>query len=58
MYIRKLALKIERILTTVATLRQQNQNIVEYVVAAITSHQINQLAPPFLPVTSLLVEAA
>ena len=48
----------ERILTTVATLRQQDRNIVEYVVAAITSHRIGQLAPPLLPVSSLLVEAA
>jgi transposase len=35
----------ERILSTVATLRQQVRNILEYVVAAIQSHRIGQLAP-------------
>jgi transposase len=48
----------ERILTTVATLRQQDRNIVEYVVAAIQAHRTDQLAPPLLPIASLLVEAA
>jgi len=48
----------ERILTTVATLKQQDRNIVEYVVAAIQAHRIGQLAPSLLPVDLLLVEAA
>ena len=48
----------ERILTTVATLRQQNRNIVEYVVAAIQAHRMGQLAPSLLPVNHLMVEAA
>jgi transposase len=48
----------ERILTTVATLRQQNRNIVEYVVAAIQAHRIGQSAPSILPVDLLLVRAA
>jgi transposase len=48
----------ERILTTVATLRQQDWNIVEYVVAAIHAHPTGQLASSLLPVASLLIEAA
>jgi transposase len=48
----------ERILTTVATLRQQDRNIVEYVVAAIQAHRTGQLAPSLLTATSLLIEAA
>jgi len=48
----------ERILTTVATLRQQDRNIVEYVVAAIQAHRTGQLAPSLLPGISLLLEAA
>jgi len=48
----------ERILTTVATLRQQDRNIVEYVVAAIQAHRVGQLAPSLLPGTPLLLEAA
>jgi transposase len=48
----------ERILTTVATLRQQDQNIVEYVVAAIQAHRTNQLAPSLLPVHLVLAEVA
>ena len=48
----------ERILTTVATLRQQDRNIVEYVVAAIQAHRTGQLPPSLLTVTSLLIEAA
>ena len=48
----------ERILTTVATLKQQDRNIVEYGVAAIQAHRIGQLAPSLLPVDLLLVEAA
>jgi transposase len=48
----------ERILTTVATLRQQNRNIVEYVVAAIQAHRTGQPAPSLLPVDLLIVEAA
>ncbi len=48
----------ERILTTVATLRQQDRNIVEYVVAAIQAHRTSQLAPSLLPVATLLGEAA
>jgi len=48
----------ERILTTVATLRQQDRNIVEYVVAAIQAHRTGQLAPALLPVATLLGEAA
>jgi transposase len=48
----------ERILTTVATLRQQNRNIVEYVVAAIQAHRIGQLAPSLLPIDLLVAEVA
>ena len=48
----------ERILTTVATLRQQNRNIVEYVVAAIQAHRTGQLAPSLLPVHLVLAEVA
>jgi transposase len=48
----------ERILTTVVTLRQQDRNIVEYVVAAIQAHRTGQLAPSLLPGTPLLLEAA
>jgi transposase len=48
----------ERILTTVATLRQQNRNIVEYVVAAIQAHRTGQLAPSLLPGHLLFAEAA
>jgi transposase len=48
----------ERILTTVATLRQQDRNIVEYVVAVIQAHRTSQLAPALLPVATLLGEAA
>lgn len=48
----------ERILTTVATLRQQDRNIVEYVVAAIQAHRSGQSPPSLLPVDLLLVEAA
>lgn len=46
------------ILTTVATLRQQDRNIVEYVVAAIQAHRTGQLAPSLLPLDQLIVEAA
>jgi transposase len=48
----------ERILTTVATLKQQDRNIVEYVVAAIQAHRTGQVASSLLPVASLLIEAA
>jgi transposase len=48
----------ERILTTVATLRQQNRNIVEYVVVAIQAHRMGQLAPSLLPVNQSMVQAA
>jgi len=48
----------ERILTTVATLRQQKRDIVEYVVAAIQAHRIGQPAPSLVPLNLLLVEAA
>jgi transposase len=48
----------ERILTTVATLRQQDRNIVEYVVAAIQAHRIGQSAPSLLPLKLQLIEAA
>jgi len=48
----------ERILTTVATLRQQDRNIVEYVVAAIQAHRTGQLAPSLLPVDLLFAEVA
>jgi transposase len=48
----------ERILTTVATLRQQNRNVVDYVVAAIQAHRTGQIAPSLLPVNPLLAETA
>ena len=48
----------ERILTTVATLRQQNRNVVDYVVAAIQAHRTDQIAPSILPVNLLLAETA
>jgi transposase len=48
----------ERILTTVATLKQQDRNIVEYVVAAIQAHRIGHSTPSLLPAAPLLVEAA
>ncbi|MFZ5450294.1 MAG: IS66 family transposase [Thermodesulfobacteriota bacterium] len=48
----------ERILTTVATLRRQHRNIVEYVVAAIQAHRMGQLAPSLLPVPLLVAEVA
>lgn len=48
----------ERILTTVATLKQQDRNIVEYVVAAIQAHRTGQLAPSLLPKYLPLAEAA
>jgi transposase len=48
----------ERILTTVATLRQQDRNIVEYVVAAIHAHRTGQLAPSLLPMHMLVAEGA
>jgi transposase len=48
----------ERILTTVATLRQQDRNIVEYVVAAIQAHRTGQLAPSLLPVHMPVAEGA
>jgi len=48
----------ERILTTVATLRQQNRDILEYVVAAIQAHRTSQLAPSLLPTPTLLGKAA
>jgi transposase len=48
----------ERILTAVATLRQQNRNVVDYVVAAIQAHRTGQIAPSLLPVNPLLAEAA
>jgi len=48
----------ERILTTVATLKQQDRNIVEYVVAAIQAHRFGHSTPSLLPVAPLLVEAA
>ena len=40
----------ERILTAVSTLRQQNRNIVEFMVKAIQAHRTGQLAPSLLPV--------
>ena len=43
-----------RILTTVTTLRQQERNIVEYIVEAIQAHRTGQLAPSLLPVAPLL----
>jgi hypothetical protein len=39
-------------------LRQQDRNIVEYVVAAIQNHRAGQLAPSLLPGTPLLLEVA
>jgi len=48
----------ERILTTVATLRQQDRNIVEYVVEAIRAHRSGNLAPPLLPVAPVIKDAA
>jgi len=48
----------ERILTTVATLKQQDRNIVEYVVAAIQAHRTGQLAPSLLPIDLLIAEVA
>ena len=48
----------ERILTTVATLKQQDRNIGEYVVAAIQAHRTGQLAPSLLPLGQLILEAA
>ena len=48
----------ERILTTVATLRQQDRNIVEYVVSAIQAHRTGQLAPSLLPEHLVLAEVA
>jgi len=48
----------ERILTTVATLRQQDRNIVEYVVAAIQAHRTGQLAPSLLPLKLQLADVA
>jgi hypothetical protein len=43
---------------TVATLKQQDRNIVEYVVAAIEAPRTGQFAPSLLPISSLLVEVA
>lgn len=48
----------ERILTAVATLRQQDRNIVEYMVSAIQAHRTGQPAPSLLTVTSLIAEVA
>jgi hypothetical protein len=48
----------ERILTTSATLKQQERNIVEYVVAAIQAHRISLSAPSLLPMDQLFLEAA
>ena len=48
----------ERILTAVATLRQQERNIVEYMVAAINAHRTGQSAPSLLPVNMLNSKAA
>lgn len=48
----------ERILTAVATLRQQERNIVEYMVAAIQAHRTGQPAPSLLPVNMSIAEAA
>ncbi len=48
----------ERILTTVATLRQHNRNIVEYMVAAIQAHRTGQLAPSLLSIDLIMAEAA
>jgi hypothetical protein len=42
-----------RILTTVTTLRQQERNIVEYIVEAIQAHRTGQLAPSLLPMVPL-----
>ncbi len=39
----------ERILTTVATLRQQDRNIVEFMVEAILAHRTGHAAPSLLP---------
>ncbi|MBW1987875.1 MAG: transposase [Deltaproteobacteria bacterium] len=48
----------ERILTAVATLRQQERNILEYMVAAIQAHRTGQPAPSLLPVNMSIAEAA
>jgi hypothetical protein len=48
----------ERILNTVATFRQQDRNIAEYVVAAIQAHRTGQSVPSVLPMAQLLVEVA
>ncbi len=48
----------ERILTAVATLRQQERNIVEYMVAAINAHRAGQPAPSLLPAVSVFAAAA
>ena len=47
-----------RILTTVTTLRQQERNIIEYIVEAIQAHRTGQLAPSLLLVAPLLSRAA
>lgn len=48
----------EGILNTVPTLRQQDRNIAEYVVAAIQAHRTGQPVPSVLPMAQSLVEAA
>jgi transposase len=47
-----------RILTTVTTLRQQERNIVEYIVEAIQAHRTGQPAPSLLLVAPLRTRAA
>ena len=48
----------ERILTVVASLRQQERNIVEFVVEAIKAHRVGQPPPSLLPVAPLIAKAA
>lgn len=51
---------VERILTTIATLRQQNRNVLEYLTDAIRAHRCGLPAPALLPeaVRAQLAEAA
>jgi transposase len=48
----------ERILTVVASLRQQERDIVEFVVEAIKAYRVGQTAPSLVPVAPLLVKTA
>ena len=49
---------VERMLTTVATLRLQNRNVLEYVAAAVRAHRSGVEAPSFMPPAPRLAQAA